>query len=456
LADACGVMGIYGRDPCAQTLHWGLHALQHRGQRFGGMAVANEKDMSLLVRSGLVDEWPPQEVRALEGNIGIGHVSRREAQPVKHRSRFGQMAVCFSGKLTNASEVLAAMLAEGRSFAEGSQTEVLSKVIGSRRDVAEGLTEVFSVFEGAFSLLVVAGDALYAARDPYGRRPLVLGWAQGQWAVASESRALHGLDFLVKRDLAPGEILRIDAEGITPCHQAPSPRRAHCAFEWAYIASQDSMLEGIWVRDARKRMGRALADRDAAEDLDADVVAPVPRSGIGSALGYQAESGLPYEEVFLDLRSARWQDSDSDSCSDPGPHSLALSVVRPAVKDRRIVLCDDSLVRGAQIQTRVRELRAAGASEVHVRVACPPLMLPCEFGSSNHKAGEFMARQLVPDGLIRDDDHLRKVADDAARLVGADTLRYNTIEDFVDAVGIEEKDLCLGCIHKRPEENTRT
>lgn len=446
LADACGLMGIYGQVPCARALHRGLHALQHRGQKYSGMAVADGQNIDLCVRSGLVDEWNPLQVERLvekKGNIGIGHVTRRTPQPVKHRSRFGQMAVCFSGYLTNASEVLAAMLAEGRSFAEGDQCEILSKVIGSRGDVADGLKKIYAVFDGAFSLLVIAGDALYAARDPHGRRPLVLGWAQGQWAVASETRALHGLDYMVKRDIRPGEILRIDAQGIHQCAQIPSPQRAHCAFEWAYIASQDSMLQEVWVRDARKRMGRALALADERAGLEADVVAPVPRSGIGSALGYQAQSNLPYEEVFLDLRSDRWEKIEDRQ------KSLELSPIRPAVKGRRIVLCDDSLVRGTQIQTRVRELRAAGGAEIHVRVACPPLMMPCEFGSSDHRAGQFMARQLVPEGQVKDPAHLERISVQAARLVGADSLRYNTLENFVDAIGIDADDLCLRCFGQK-------
>lgn len=443
LADACGVIGIFGGSTMSDDLSGGLHALQHRGQKFSGAGVARDEGLRVFSEKGLVEGWTSSKKSFLEGDIGIGHVGMRDPQPVKHRSRFGELAVCFSGHLRNSSEVLADMLADGRSFAEGSQTEVLSKVIGSRPDVTQGLEKAFQLFTGAFSLLVMTRDAIYAARDPRGIRPLMLGWRQAQWAVASESRALSDLEFQLSRDIEPGEVVRIDIDGVETCSRIPSPRRAHCAFEWAYIAAQDSKIEGVWVRDARKRMGEALAAADHKAGLRFDVVAPVPRSGIGSALGYHAAGREPYDELFLDLRSFRWQDDALESPSYSGTSSL--SVVVPAVRNRRIVLCDDSLVRGAQIKRRIKELRAAGAKEVHVRIACPPLIYPCDYGSSDGKAGEFMARQLIAHKDMDREDALEKLEHDVARLIGGDTLRFNNMEKFVDAIGLDRKDLCLKC-----------
>lgn len=448
LADNCGILGVFGESECAELLVAGSNALQHRGQRFCGLATVDDGEFHVVTHRGQVARrLTAAELSTLKGTAGIGYVGRMERQPVKHRSLFGQLAVCFTGHLQNASEVLAGMLAEGRSFTEGSQAEVLSKVIGTRSSVTEGLKRVFEEIHGAYSLLVLTRNALYAARDPLGVRPLVLGWGEGRWVVASESRALTGLDLMLKRDVAPGEVIRIDAEGVSVRHSAPAERPAHCAFEWAYIAAQDSIIENVWVRDARRRMGKALARRDRESGLAADVVAPVPRSGIGSALGYHAESRLPYEEVFLDLRGTEWHRTMSGEQRWAAP---TLSVVRPAVAGKRIVLCDDSIVRGSQIQQRVAELKAAGAAEVHVRVACPPLMFACDYGVATRSPKEFVVRHLVPSGRRIPSAELDALGESVARVVGADSVRYNTLSDFVGAVRIDANRLCLHCFDGQP------
>jgi amidophosphoribosyltransferase len=458
LTDNCGLFGVFGESDCAELILAGLNALQHRGQRYCGLATVDRQDFNLVTHRGpAAQRVSPAELASLTGSAGIGYVGRMERQPIKHRSKFGQMAVCFTGHLQNASEVLAGMLSEGRSFSEGTQAEVLSKLIGTRSDVAAGLERVFTEVQGAYSLLVLTRDALYAARDPMGVRPLTLGWGEGRWVVASESRALHGLDLMVKRDIRPGEVIRIDAEGVAVANHAPGPRTAHCAFEWAYIAAQDSVIQGVWVRDARRRMGEALAARDRHAGLDADVVAPVPRSGIGSALGYHAASGLPYEEVFLDLRGSDWHRSMPEDQKWTSP---SLSVVRPAVQGKRIVLCDDSIVRGNQIQRRLAELRAAGAAEVHVRVACPPLMFSCDYGVATRSPKEYLARHLIPSGRRTQSSELDALGDSVARVVGADSVRYNTLTDFVSALDIDAEQLCLCCFdghipwHKKPDQGS--
>lgn len=450
LADACGIIGIFGVGDIFAELSGGLYALQHRGRMYSGVGVSQEEGIRVFSHKGPVEEWDASRGDCLMGEIGIGHVGWREPQPINHRSGFGEMALCFSGHLLNASEILADMLADGRSFANGGQAEVVSKVIGSRPDVTQGILRVFKLFSGAFSLLVMTRNALYAARDPRGIRPLVLGWRQAGWAVAAESRALTLLDFQVKRDLEPGEIIRIDSNGVETCSRVPSSRRAHCAFEWAYIAGHDSVIEKVWVRNARKRMGETLAEADAETGFEADVVAPAPRSGIGSALGYHQAAGLPYDEVFLDLRDFKRGDRVK---KDGNPvFSQPLSVVWPAVAGRRIVLCDDSLVRGKQIKRRIGELRAAGAKEVHVRIACPPLLFPCDYGCATGKTGELMARQLVLGQASEDPQVVENLGLEVGRLVGADSLRFNTLEKFVEAIGLKRSDLCLKCFDgKSPE-----
>ncbi len=443
LADACGIIGVFGTGDIAGELGGGLYALQHRGQMYSGAGVSAAEGIRVFSHKGPVEEWDASRGDYLIGEIGIGHVGSREPQPIKHRSGFGEMAVCFSGYLLNASEILADMLADGRSFADGGQAEVISKVIGSSPDVTHGMERVYSLLSGAFSLLVMTRSALYAARDPRGIRPLVLGWRQAGWAVAAESRALTLLDFQVKRDLEPGEIIRIDSDGVETCKRVDVPRRAHCAFEWAYISGHDSVIEKVWVRDARRRMGETLAVVDREAGFEADVVAPVPRSGIGCALGYHQAAGLPYDEVFLDLRDfkrgGRVKNAGKPVFSNP------LSVIWPAVSGRRIVLCDDSLVRGRGIKKRIGELRGAGAREVHVRIACPPLLFSCDYGGASGITGELMARQLVSGLPSENPEMVEKLGVEMGRLVGADSLRFNTLEKFVEAIGLKHSDLCLKC-----------
>jgi amidophosphoribosyltransferase len=228
--------------------------------------------------------------------------------------------------------------------------------------------------------------------------------------------------------------------------ELPSPRRAHCAFEWAYTASIDAVIDGLFVQEARNNLGQNLAQRDAEEGgLDADIVAPVPMSGIGHALGYHRRSRISYMDVFLYNRYADRSYTLSTQIAREKMARRKLSVLPYAVRDKRIVLCDDSIVRGTQIQNKVRDLKKAGAKEVHVRIACPPLMYPCDFGISTRSYEELAARQFFKTGDIQSRGQLQELETWISRQIGADSVKYNGIDEFVGALGIPKGDLCLKC-----------
>jgi amidophosphoribosyltransferase len=250
----------------------------------------------------------------------------------------------------------------------------------------------------------------------------------------------------VVRDVLPGEIAFIDAEGFRTMAQLPSSRRAHCAFEWAYTASIDSVIDGVFVQEARNRLGQSLAERDLREGgLEVDVVAPVPMSGIGHALGYHQRSGVTYQEVFLYNRYADRSYTLSTQFARERMAKRKLSVLKYAVRDRRIVLVDDSIVRGTQISNKVRELKQAGAREVHVRVACPPLMYPCDYGISTRSYEELSARRYIPAGDIATMEELRELEGWIAEQIEATSVKYNSLKAFVAALGLSRNDLCLKC-----------
>jgi len=324
--------------------------------------------------------------------------------------------------------------------------EIISKLIMQEKNVVSGISMLSEKIKGSYSLVVLTQDGIYAARDVYGFRPLMLGKGSGTFIVSSESRAVQNMGINHLRDVRPGEIVLITKKGFDTKQQLKSPRRAYCAFEWAYTASMDSKIDGLYVQEARNNLGKHLAERDIEEGgIQGDLVAPVPMSGIGHALGYHMLSGLPYQEVFL---YNRYADRSYTQLTQEDRDRVAkkkLSVLEYALRDKRIVLCDDSIVRGTQIREKVRDLKNAGAKEVHVRVSCPPLMYPCDYGISTRTYEEFLARAYLPNGNIITLDELKALEVWVAEKLGADSVRYNSLEAFVDALKIPKESLCLKC-----------
>ncbi|MCX8082688.1 MAG: amidophosphoribosyltransferase [bacterium] len=436
----CGVFGLYRSDnkQVVKDLYYGIFKLQHRGQRYCGIATSSNTDIHIITHKGFVRHtFTDIELKSLKGTSGIGHVSLKDRQPVILISRMGKFAIAFSGNILNSVKLRNQLKNEGHSFSNETDIELIGKLISYEKDFLNGIVRLSERVKGAYSIVILTKEGIYTARDPYGFKPLIIGKGAGAIAVSSESRAFDILGMEVIRDVEPGEVLFINKKGITTLTKIKNSSPAFCAFEWAYTASIDSIIEGIPVIRARENFGRRLAEKDGK--ISADLVAPVPFSGIGCALGYHHTSGLPYEEVFLIDRFASRSYTPLTQERRDEEARIKLSVIKDNVKGKRIVLCDDSIVRGTQIQFKVMELKNAGAKEVHVRIACPPLIAPCFYGISTRSYKELAAKRFS--------------LNEIKERIGADSLRYNTLDDFIDAIGLPANYLCLSCFTgKRVEE----
>ncbi|MBN2177796.1 MAG: amidophosphoribosyltransferase [Deltaproteobacteria bacterium] len=468
----CAVFGIYSKRECVGDIYQGIDFLQHRGQEYCGISTyslemrdvtqmdlipSREKEydgdssfgreINHATHHGkVIDSFTDEELRGLKGRWGIGHVSLRERQPMKWQSRLGEIAVAFSGNVINSEELMQEMMDRGKTFYKSYDIETISKVIIEEPDVVSGIKALAGKVKGAYSLVVLTKDGVYAARDRFGFRPLILGMDSERYVVSSESRAIQNLGMENVRDVRPGEIVLINKKGFQTVGQVTSARSAYCAFEWAYTASIDSVIDGVYVQEARSKLGENLAQRDIDEgDVTADIVAPVPLSGIGHALGYHKRSHINYQEVFLYHRYADRSYMQVTQIAREKMAKRKLSILPYAVKGKSIILCDDSIVRGTQILNKVRELKMAGAREVHVRVACPPLMYPCDFGVSTRTYEELIARQYFKAKDITSMEQLRDFEAWIAAKIDAESVKFNTMDDFVSALMIERGNLCLRC-----------
>lgn len=456
LQDNCGLFGLCSDTECVHDIFQGIDFLQHRGQEYCGISTFDGSVRQLTHYGKVVSTFKNEELKYLNGTWGIGHVSLWERQPVRWQCQLGEIAVAFSGNVVNADELIADMKVRGKSFYQGYNIEVISKIIMEEPDVVAGIHALAKKVKGAYSLLLLCKDGIYAARDIYGFRPLIMGQGPGRYVVASESRAIQNLEMEILRDIRPGEIVLINDRGFQTMAQLDSPRSAHCAFEWAYTASLDSIIDGVYVQEARNNLGQSLARRDIEEGgLEADIVAAVPMSGIGHALGYHKRSKINYQEVFLYNRYADRSYTQSSQLAREKMAKRKLSVLHYAVKGKRIVLCDDSIVRGTQIFYKVRDMKKAGAKEVHVRIACPPLMCPCNFGVSTRSHEELAARRYLKSGDITSMEELRSLEARIADEIGADSVKYNSLDAFVAALGLPKEDLCLMCFDGKNPTETR-
>jgi len=432
----CGVFGVYSPTNCNYYTKMGIHALNHRGEEYCGIATYNKNDLQLITRRGKVEPNFTEEILGkLEGNLGIGHTSAKDPQPFLADSKIGKFAVAYNGNITNARELREDLLNKGHSFLTDHDVEVLTKLIAQGKDFVDGISRLTSQIKGSISLVLLTEDGIYAVRDPYAFKPFIIGENNGKYAVASESRALNYTKLNTNvRDLEAGEIVLINEKGLNTVKKLENKRKAHCIFEWGYIASIDSVIDGIPVISVRNNLGKTLARKYGVE---ADLVAAVPLSGIGHALGYHEESGIIYKYVFLLDRFLGRSYTLSDQKTRDEIAGRKLSTINETIKGKRIILVDDSIVRGTQIKNKVKELKEAGAKEVHVRIACSPLEAPCLYDRATRSYKELATKNFTKEAL-------RKYID-------ADSLHYNTLDDFVDAVvnckgsKITRSDLCLAC-----------
>jgi amidophosphoribosyltransferase len=427
-ARMCGVIGVYGHPEAANLAYLGLYALQHRGQESAGIVSTDGEKLRSIREMGHVNDiFTADRLKELRGYAAIGHVrystagdsSKRNAQPIAVDYAGGSVAVGHNGNLVNATELRERLEAEGAIFQTTSDTEAIVHLIARSRErtLPDRIADALRQVRGAYSLTFLTEDQVIAVRDPMGFRPLALGKAKDTWVVSSETCAFELLEAEFVRDIEPGEMVIIDATGVRS-ERPFGPQPGHrCVFEWVYFARPDSTIDGKSVYRARERMGRRLA---VEHPVPADVVIPVPDSGVAAAIGYARESGIPYDQGLM--RSHYM----GRTFIEPSQHirhfgvKLKLSPVREVLAGKRVVVVDDSIVRGTTSRKIVGMIRSAGAREVHMRISSPPTVGPCRYGIDTPTREELIASKKSPDEI--------------RRFLEADSLGYLSLEGLYASV----------------------
>jgi len=430
-----GIFGVISKRDCVEDLFWGTFYVQHRAQDYCGLALFNSQKNKIedYTHKGLIKQQFPKERRKeLRGNRGIGSVAS-DRQPVSELSKLGGMILAYDGNIINHADLKNKLIGEGTSFSgyhdPGDITDIaiISKIIASEFRFEKGIEKLIEMISGDFAVLALTKEGIYAARG-WGRKPLILGKKDGSYAVSSESNSFVNIGFDIVRDVEPGEIVFLNTEGIHEVSKINLSKTKYGTFEWVYTAHPASIIDGKKVVEVRKNIGRALARRYPVE---ADVVSGIPNSGRWHGIGYSLESGIPYQEVFVrfDYSDRSFTPQEKESRDEEGRTKLI--VLEEVVKDKRVVIVDDSIVRGTQTQDQTTKLKEKGATEVHGRIACPPLMAACRYGKTTKKDEDCLARRMSI-------EEIRKTR-------GLDSLGYATIEDLEEAIGYPKEKLCLEC-----------
>ncbi|MDI3340363.1 MAG: amidophosphoribosyltransferase [Sphaerobacter sp.] len=440
--EECGVFGIYapGED-VARLTFFGLYALQHRGQESAGIAAADGSDIRIHTRMGLVNTaFSEEDLARLPGHIAIGHTrysttggSRPvNAGPFLVRAEGGPVAVAHNGNLVNSDILRRELTEQGVQLTSTTDSEALTWMIALShgRDLATRVRQVMPRFVGAYSLAIMTPDALVGVRDPLGVRPLCLGRLGDGWVIASETCALATIGATFEREIEPGEIVVIDASG-AHSHPAPQPseRHAMCLFEFIYFARPDSKLMGERLHLVRQRMGAELWREHPA---DADVVIPLPDSAVPAAIGYAQASGIPYAEGLIKNRYIGRTFIQPDQRLREQGVKLKFNALPEALEGKRVVLIDDTIVRGTTSRPIVELLRQSGAREVHMRVHAPPIMWPCYLGVDMARRDELIAARMS--------------VDEIGRTIGADSIGYLSLEGLLRAIALPRSRFCTACL----------
>jgi amidophosphoribosyltransferase len=438
--DECGVFGIYAPgEAVAKLTYYGLYALQHRGQESAGIAVSDGDTTTVIKDMGLVSQvFTERDLNNLQGHIAVGHVrysttgstNWENAQPVHKGNDRWSLSLAHNGNLVNATELRRRLERRGAEFQSTSDSEIIAELVisSSRKTIESSVKDAIRQIKGAYSLVMMTEDKLIGVRDPNGVRPLSLGQMNGHYVLSSETCGLDviGAEFL--RDILPGEMVVIDAKGLTSYRIAEEAKPSLCIFEFVYVARPDSRLYGRTVAEARKRMGRELAKESPA---DADLVIPVPDSGNAAAQGYAEASGIPYGEGFVKNRYiGRTFIQPSQTIRQLGIR-LKLNPLREVIQGKRLVVVDDSIVRGNTSKKIVRMLKKAGAKEVHMRISSPPIEWPCFYGIDTAERRRLIAANLSVEQI--------------QTFLGAESLRYLSHKGLVKAVGSPKNDFCMAC-----------
>ena len=437
--EECGVFGIFGHPEAANLTYLGLYALQHRGQESAGIAASDGAEVRISKSMGHVaDAFSEKTLEKLPGHIAIGHVRYStagdskldNAQPILIECAHGQIAIGHNGNIVNASELKDDLVNRGSIFQTSTDTEVILHLYARSRAASsdEAIVEAISSVQGAFSLVLMTRDRMIAVRDPHGFRPLALGRLGEAVIVCSETCALDLIGATYVRDVEPGEVVIVSASGVKSFKPFPPAPSAHCIFEHVYFARPDSYVFGESVNEVRTELGRLLAREQA---VDADVIVPVPDSGVCAAIGYAEESGIPMRVGLIrNHYVGRTFIEPQQSIRHFGVR-IKLNPVRSILEGRRVVLVDDSLVRGTTSRKIVKMVKAAGAKEVHMRISCPPTISPCFYGVDTPRRSELIAATHT--------------LDEIQTYIGADSVGYLSLEGLLSSVGRKRSSYCTSC-----------
>ncbi|MBU0684439.1 MAG: amidophosphoribosyltransferase [Thermoplasmatota archaeon] len=439
--DECGIFATAAINNVSVDIFYALRVLQHRGQESAGIAVYNN-GIKAIKGMGLAHQaLKTDDINNLKGELGIGHVrystvgssNIENAQPIVVSTNYGDIALAHNGEIVNADKIMDELKRKGWAFITSSDSEIavrlLANDIANTGDPVRSLKNLMTMLQGSYSMTIMIDNRVFAMRDPLAIRPLCVGRTKTGFAAASESVVFDTLGGEFIRDVEPGEIVELLPGEIKSIKTGLSKGKAHCMFEWVYIARADSSLDGKLVYEVRRRIGQRLAKE---QPVEADVVVPIPDSGRSHAIGYSEESGIRYSEGLMKNRYVERTFIMPEQSDRVTSVMLKLNPLKSVIKDKRVVLVDDSIVRGNTIRQIVQIVRNAGAKEVHVRVGSPPIRAPCYFGIDMKTREQFAATGRT----------IEKIG----KMITADSLGYLSVEGLVESIGHPAGDLCLGCL----------
>ena len=457
-----GIFGVVSKGDCVETLFYGTDYHSHLGTEYGGMAVLGEnftRQIHNISHTQFKSKFF-EDCKRMEGNKGIGVISAFDEQPIYLNSRFGPFCLVTAGLIENIEELMSRLLKKGISFTEVAKglvnvTELIAKLIVEGDNLIDGIEKMFEVIDGSCSLLLLNKDGICAARDRLGYTPLVVGKRKDAWAIASETSVFPNLEFEVVKYLGPGEIVLINEDGMVQRRPSRDTNQI-CAFLWIYAGFPASNYEGINVEIVREKCGRYMARRD--KDIEVDIVSGIPDSGTAHALGYAMESGKPFRRPLV-----KYSTGYGRSYTPPSQKTrdliarMKLISIKEIIDDKRIAVCEDSIVRGTQLKNfTVNKLWDCGAKEIHIRPSCPPLMFPCRFCLSTRSINELAARKAirsleghdiedVSEYIDHNSEKYKRMVEWIRNDLGATTLKYQYLEDMVTAIGLPKEKLCIYC-----------
>lgn len=456
-----GIFGVVSKKDCGYDLYYGTDYHSHLGTQFAGLAVFG-KDIQRKIHDIRGSQFKAkfyEDYQRMPGKIGIGVISSKDEQPITISSKFGPFAIVTNGFIDNADKLAQKIYKQGRSFSEVADgeinfTELVAKLIISGKNIVQGIEGMQEQIQGACSLLILNKEGIYAARDKFGCTPLVIGRKGNDWAITTETSAFLNLGYKIVKFLEPGEIVLVGKTGLQTKKKGLKNNKI-CSFLWVYTGFPASKYDGVNVEMSRERCGANLAKED---DIRADMVAGIPDSGTAHAIGYSMESGIPLRRPLVKYTPG------FDRSYTPATQEkrdlvakMKLIPIPEIIKGKSIVFCDDSIVRGTQLKNyTIKKLREHGVKNIHMRIACPPLMFPCKFNCSTRTTGELAARRAIKALTGKNVKNICKYVKENTKEhkalvewirkdVGVTTLKYQRLEDMIKAIGMPKNKLCLYC-----------